>query len=297
MRLALLHSRIRTDEKMLLESAARQGVDLEPVDDRALVWDLDGRATWTDEKGQRRELRPGSFDAVLERSVSYWHSHYATRWLEQAGIACVNRHDVIRRCGDKAETSLLLQRAGVPTPRVRLALDVASALRAAEEMGYPSVLKPVVGSWGRLIAKVGDREQAMALLEHKTVLGGPQHGVFYVQEFVRKPGRDIRAFLVGDEVIAAIYRTNPRHFITNTAQGGQVSDCPVTPELRELCLRAAQAVGGGVLALDVMETPEGGLTCHEVNHSMEFKNSVAPTGVDIPGAVIRYAADVAKGRR
>jgi [lysine-biosynthesis-protein LysW]--L-2-aminoadipate ligase len=163
-------------------------------------------------------------------------------------------------------------------------------------MGYPCVLKPVVGSWGRLIAKVENREQAQALLEHKSVLGGPQHSVFYVQEFVPKPQRDIRAFVVGEEVIAAIYRTNPHHFITNTAQGGSASNCPVTPELEELCLRAAKAVGGGLLAMDVMEGPSG-LTCHEVNHTMEFKNSVAPTGVDIPGRMLDFCIEVAKGAR
>jgi [lysine-biosynthesis-protein LysW]--L-2-aminoadipate ligase len=296
MRIGLLHSRIRMDEKMLLDAAAKQGVDVEPLDDRTMVFGLHEGATWVDEKGQRQELASGRLDAVLERSVSYWHSYYASRFLEQYGIPCVNPHDVIRRCGDKLETSLLLAKAGVPTPRVLTALDEASGLEAVERLGYPAVLKPVVGSWGRLIAKAESPEQAQALLEHKAVLGGPQHSVFYVQEYVRKPGRDIRAFVVGDEVIAAIYRTNAKHFITNTAQGGTASNCPVTPELRELCLRAAEVVGGGVLALDVMELPDGGLTCHEVNHAMEFKNSVAPTGVDIPGRIVRYAVDIAKGR-
>jgi [lysine-biosynthesis-protein LysW]---L-2-aminoadipate ligase len=295
-RLGLLHSRVRTDEKMLVEAAAKRGVDIELVDDRALVLDLDGNARWQDEKGHARELRRGTFDAVLERSVSYWHSYYATRYLAQAGVPCINAHDVLRRCGDKAETSLLLRAVGVPTPRTLLAVDEESALRACGQLGYPVVLKPVVGSWGRLIAKAENREQAQALLEHKATLGGPQHSVFYVQEYVRKPGRDIRAFAVGDEVIAAIYRTNADHFITNTAQGGKATNCPVTPAMRELSLKASAAVGGGVLALDLMETPEGSLTCHEVNHSMEFKNSVAPTGVDIPGRIIEHAVEVAKGR-
>jgi [lysine-biosynthesis-protein LysW]--L-2-aminoadipate ligase len=291
----MLYSRIRTDEKMLLEAAAKRGVDLETIDDRSLVCDLDGRAAWTDEKGQARALDRRGFDAILERSISYWHSHYVSRYLQQAGVPCINDHDVVRRCGDKAETSLLLRRAGVPTPRTLLAVDEASALRACEQLGYPVVLKPVVGSWGRLIAKADNAEQAQALLEHKATLGGPQHSVFYIQEFVRKPGRDIRAFAIGDEVVAAIYRTNAKHFITNTAQGGTASNCPVTPEIREISLKAAAAVGGGVLALDLMESAEG-LTCHEVNHTMEFKNSVAPTGVDIPGRILEYALDVAKGR-
>lgn len=294
-RIGLLASRVRLDEKMLLEAARRRGVEVEVLRDDQLVLDTHGHATFTGPEGSVRHLARGGVDVVLERSVSYWRSFYASRWLEALGLRVVNGHDVIRRCGDKAETSLLLARAGVPTPRVRLAFDAESALRAAREVGYPCVFKPVVGSWGRLVARAENPEQALALVEHKAVLGGPQHSVFYVQEHVAKPGRDIRAFVVGDRVIAAIYRTNPHHFITNTAQGGRASNCPVTRQVEELSLRAARAVGGGVLAMDLMETPEGGLVCHEVNHGTEFKNSVAPTGVDIPGHIVDYCIEAAKG--
>ncbi|HWG90408.1 MAG TPA: lysine biosynthesis protein LysX [Candidatus Thermoplasmatota archaeon] len=295
-KIGMLVSRVRMDEKMILEAAEKRGVHIDLIDDRNLVYDLTEGATWIDENGQRHLLARGSYDAVLERSISYWGSYYATRHLEQYGVPCVNPHQVLRNCGDKAETSLLLAKHGVPTPRVRVAIDEESAIRACDEMGYPCVLKPVVGSWGRLIAKADTREQALALIEHKAVLGGPQHSIFYVQEYVKKPDRDIRAFVVGDEVIAAIYRSNSKHFITNTAQGGKASNCPVTPALTEICLKAAKAMGGGILAMDVMERPDGTLTCHEVNHTMEFKNSVAPTGVDIPGKIVEYVVDVAKGR-
>ena len=284
-RVGMIWSRIRNDEKMLMDAAQRRGVELVPIDDRELVLDV--------HEPPREFL---GLDAVLERGISYYASYYVTRALEQYGIPCVNTHQVLRNCGDKAETSFLLAKAGVPTPRVRLAFEEDSSLRAVESIGYPAVLKPVVGSWGRLIAKAPDRETALALLEHKRVLGSVQHGITYAQEYVEKPGRDIRAFWVGDRVIAAIYRSNDKHFITNTAQGGKASNCPVTEDVQRICERAAAAVGGGILAMDLMETPDGGLTCHEVNHTMEFKNSVAPTGVDIPGLVIEYVTEVAKGR-
>ncbi|MHB8585438.1 MAG: lysine biosynthesis protein LysX [Thermoplasmatota archaeon] len=297
-KLAMLASRVRLDEKMLLDAATARGVDITVIDDRRLTMPVHGDIAWTDENATAsRRLARGDFDAVIERGISYWHSYYATLFLHGAGIPCVNEHEVLRRCGDKAETSLLLARAGVETPRTIVAVDEESALAACESLGYPVVLKPVVGSWGRLIAKADNREQAGSILEHKSTLGGPLHSVFYVQEYVKKPGRDIRAFMVGGDVIAAIYRTNDKHFITNTAQGGRASKCPVTPALQDICAKASRAVGGGVLAMDVMETPDGGLTCHEVNHTMEFKNSVAPTGVDIPGRIIEYAVEVAKGRR
>ncbi|HVL49477.1 MAG TPA: lysine biosynthesis protein LysX [Candidatus Thermoplasmatota archaeon] len=281
-KIGLLYSRIRMDEKMILDAAKEQGVDIVQIDDRALSFDL---ATSPEELAE--------VDVILERSISYWHSFYATRYFEHYGVTSINSHDVLRRCGDKAETSMVLAKAGVATPRVQVAFDEESAMRAVEAIGYPCVFKPVVGSWGRLIAKAADRETALALIEHKSVLGGPQHSIFYVQEYVPKPDRDIRAFCVDGETIAAIYRSNAQHFITNTAQGGKASNCPVTDDIRDICRRASDAIGGGVLAMDLMEGPNG-LTCHEVNHTMEFKNSVAPTGVDIPGAIVRYATEVAK---
>ncbi|HWH08989.1 MAG TPA: lysine biosynthesis protein LysX [Candidatus Thermoplasmatota archaeon] len=284
-RIGMVWSRIRNDEKMLMDAAQRKGVDLVPVDDRELVLPVHQLP---------RELL--GFDAILERGISYTTSYYVTMALASYGIPCVNPHEVLRNCGDKALTSLLLAKAGVSTPRTYLAFEEESSLRAVEQAGYPAVLKPVIGSWGRLIARANDRETAMALLEHKRVLGSVTHGVTYAQEFVQKPGRDIRAFWVGDRVVAAIYRTNDQHFITNTAQGGRASNCPVTEDVQRICQRAAAAVGGGVLAMDLMESPDGTLTCHEVNHTMEFKNSVAPTGVDIPGLILDYVIDVAKGR-
>ena len=283
-RVAMVWSRIRNDEKMLLDAAQRRGVELVPVDDRELVLSV---------HEPPKELL--GFDAVLERGISYTTSHYVTMALEQYGVPCVNPHRVLVNCGDKALTSFLLARHGVPTPRTYLAFEEESSMRAVERAGYPAVLKPVVGSWGRLIARANDRETALALLEHKRVLGSVTHSVTYAQEFVQKPGRDIRAFWVGDRVVAAIYRTNDQHFITNTAQGGRASNCPVTEDIQRICEKAAAAVGGGVLAMDLMETADG-LTCHEVNHTMEFKNSVAPTGVDIPGLILDHVVEVAKGR-
>lgn len=282
-KIGLIWSRIRNDEKMLMDAAQQRGVELVPIDDRELVLSAHEAP---------KELL--GYDAFLERGISYTTSHYVTMALESYGFACVNPHRVLANCGDKAVTSFLLARAGVATPRTFLAFEEESSMRAVEAAGYPAVLKPVVGSWGRLIAKATDRETALALLEHKRVLGSVQHSVTYAQEFVKKPGRDIRAFWIGDRVVAAIYRSNDQHFITNTAQGGRASNCPVTSPIHEICAKAAAAVGGGILAMDIMEMPDGTLTCHEVNHTMEFKNSVAPTGVDIPGLIIEHVIEVAK---
>jgi [lysine-biosynthesis-protein LysW]--L-2-aminoadipate ligase len=180
----------------------------------------------------------------------------------------------------------------VPQPHNVVAFTPEAALEAIEAFGYPVVLKPVVGSWGRLLAKVNDRDAAEALLEHKSTLGSVQHSVFYIQEFIKKPGRDIRAIVVGDRVLTAIYRKS-EHWITNTARGGEGEICPITPEIEDICLRATRAVGGGVLAVDLVEHPEKGLVVNEINHTMEFHTAQPITGVDIAKEVVAYVLEVA----
>ena len=275
----VLLSRVRVEEKLLLEELERRGVATKVIDDRELVLSLE----------RKPEL---GVDVVLERCIQHSRALYALSVLETWGIPTVNTFEVADVCGNKLLTTMRLIRDGVPSPRTRLAFTPESALAAVEELGYPAVLKPLVGSWGRLISRVNDRDAAESILEHKDVLGTYIHSIYYIQEYVPKPGRDIRAFVVGDETIGAIYRYS-EHWITNTARGGKATKCEVTPELNDLCVRAARAVGGGVVAIDVLEAPEG-LLVNEVNYTMEFRNSIDTTGVNIPGRVVDYALGVAK---
>lgn len=271
-RVGFLYTRLRVEEKYLLEELEKHSdVKIVRINDGDLFFDID------------RLAEP--IDVLFERSISYSRGLYISRIFEAQGVPVVNSSLVAERCGDKYVTSQILARSGIPTPRVLMAFEEESALRAIEAMGYPCVLKPVVGSWGRLLAKIENREMAEALIEHKATLG-VQHQVFYIQEYVNKPGRDIRAFVVGDEVICAIYRSS-ENWITNTARGGVATNCPVTDEIAELCQRAARAMGGGLLALDLFET-ENGLTVNELNHTMEFRNSIATTGVNIPQKMVDY---------
>ncbi|GAB4555284.1 MAG: lysine biosynthesis protein LysX [Anaerolineae bacterium] len=279
-RVGMIASRIRVEEKHLLAKFEERGISATLINDDELILNISEPST------------PLPYDVILERSVSTSRGLYALRLLEMAGNIVINRWQTANTCADKLLTSAALKEANIPQPKVRVAFTQESALQAIEEMGYPVILKPVIGSWGRLLARVNDREAAEAVLEHKEVLGGYQHSIFYIQELIRKPGRDIRAFVVGDTCICAIYR-NSSHWITNTARGGQASNCPVTPELDELCVKAARAVGGGVVAVDVLEDPDRGFLINEINHTMEFRNSIAPTGVDIPGAVVDYALKMA----
>ena len=272
MRVGFLHSLIRKEEKLLLDAfRAKSDVEVVMLDDRKLIFDLQSRP---------------DVDVVLERCINHSRAMHGLRLLESAGIRCINTSEVARICGDKILTSLALKEAGVPQPELRIAFTEESALNAIEALGYPAVLKPAVGSWGRLLSKVNDRDAAESILEHKSILGSYHHSIFYIQKYVDKRGRDIRSFVVGDECIAAIYRTS-EHWITNTAQGAVATGCPVTDELAEISVRAATAVGGGVVAVDLFETPEG-LQVNEVNYTMEFRNSIDTTGVDIPAKIVDY---------
>jgi len=230
------------------------------------------------------------FEVLLERDISHSRALYALNLFKGSGVRTINTYDVAVICGDKVATTKALEDADIPTPEVNVAFTPKAALQAIEEMGYPVVMKPVTGSWGRLLAKINDRDAAEAVLEHKEYLGSYYHSIFYIQKYIEKPARDIRAFVVGDEVICAIYRTS-EHWITNTARGANASNCPVTPELNDLCVKAAKAVGEGVLAVDLMETADG-LVVNEINYTIEFRNSIEPTNVNIPGKVIDYVLRV-----
>jgi [lysine-biosynthesis-protein LysW]--L-2-aminoadipate ligase len=173
-----------------------------------------------------------------------------------------------------------------------MAFTPESALEAMDQLGYPCVIKPTTGSWGRLISKINDRDAAEAVLEHKQILGSYHHSIFYIQEYVEKKGKDIRSFVVGNECIAAIYR-HSEHWITNTARGGATTNCPVTDELAEISIKAANACGGGIVALDAFETDEG-YSVNEVNYTMEFRNSIDVTGVDIPAKIVDYILEVGR---
>lgn len=277
MSLALITSRIRVEEKLLIAELEARGAAFTRVDDAALALDLQ---TETGSAGE------APWSVCWNRSLAFGRTLYTTEILEGQGVLCVNSAEVVRTAGDKALTGIALARAGVPSLRTIVAFTPESALAACDQLGYPCVTKPVVGSWGRLVSRLDTRAAAEAVFEHRAVLGSWQHSVFYVQEYVEKRGRDARVFVVGGEAIAAIWR-HSEHWITNTALGGSVQRAEHRGELGEIAEAASRAMGGGLLAIDVVETTDG-LAVLEVNHSGEFRNSVEPTGVNIPGAMVDW---------
>ncbi len=273
MKLGILLSQVRVEEKNILAAAAKRGIEVVPVYDREVHFDLT-RRTFPD------------VDIVLDRSLVHSRAEYSLRLLDSWGIPTVNTYQASQVCDNKFQTTLALVEANVPTLRTMIAYTPESALAAIEEMGYPAVLKPNMGSWGRLLAKVNTRASAQAVLEHKATLGSFHHSIFYIQEYINKPGRDIRAFVVGDKVIAAMFR-NAEHWVTNTARGATSTHADLTPEMEEMSLAASAAVGGEIMGVDLIETNEG-LKVLEINVGAEFHGLMETTDVDIAGEILSY---------
>jgi [lysine-biosynthesis-protein LysW]---L-2-aminoadipate ligase len=187
-----------------------------------------------------------------------------------------------------------LMNAGVKTPKTFSAFSEESALEALDKFGYPAVMKPTIGSWGRLVALLRDKDAAKAVIEDRMHMF-PIYHIYYVEEFVKRPPRDIRAIVVGDAVVAAIYRySSEGDWKTNMALGGRAEQCSVSNQLENICVKAAKSMDGKIVGVDLMESEEEGLMVHEVNNTTEFKNTVKVTGVDVPGLMIDYLCDLGK---
>ena len=273
--LSILYDTIRWEEKALFDAGKKKGADIKMVDCKNLFLNLD----------QTKE----NFGTVIQRCVSYYRSLHSTAALEGKGVNVINCLNTSIFAGNKLFTHMLLQKNGIPTPFSTVAFSEESALAALESQGYPMVLKPTVGSWGRLIALLKDRDSAEGIMESRERMY-PIYQVYYLEEFVQRPPRDIRAIMIGDKVVAAIYRySGDSQWKTNMALGGRAEECKVTKELEDVCVRAKNAVQGQIVGVDLMESKEKGLLVHEVNNTTEYKNTVRVTGVDIPALMIDYA--------
>jgi len=282
-RLGVLVSFLRQEEKLILQAARARGMEVIPLFDREIT--LNVSAPTAAESGIE-------IDVLLDRSVVHSRAGYTLFAMDRWGIPTLNSSQAVTICDDKARASMVLEGAGIPSPRTFVAYSEESALRACESLGYPAVMKPVTGSWGRLIAKVNGPEQARAIISQKSEHGSFHHEIYYVQEFIDKPGRDIRAYVIGERVIAASYRTS-EHWITNAARGAVSVPCPITPEIESLALRACKVVGARLAGVDLIETNEG-LKVIEINTGGEFKGLMTTTDRDLAGEIVEEAARLAR---
>jgi [lysine-biosynthesis-protein LysW]--L-2-aminoadipate ligase len=276
-KLTILYDNIRWEEKALYEAARKKGLDVKTLNCTDLFVDLSNGVAET-------------YGTVLQRCVSYFRSLHSTAALEGKGVRVVNGFNTSVIAGNKLFAHMQLQKAGIATPKSMLAFSQDSALNALEKLGYPSVLKPTIGSWGRLIALLKDRDSAESIIEDREHMF-PLYHVYYLEEFVKRPPRDIRAVVIGDRLVGAIYRYSPEgKWKTNMALGGRAETCPITKELEDLCVKASKTLNGEIVGVDLMESEEQGLLVHEVNNTTEFKNVVRVTGAEVPSLMIDYIA-------
>ena len=271
----VLYSRIRKDEKLLLNELRDRDHEVTKVDVRKVQFNV-----------HEPPAALADVDIVLDRCLATSRSLYVTQFCEAYGLPVINSATTAETCADKIKNSLALAKADVPTPETDVAFTKEAALESIERFGYPCVLKPVIGSWGRLMAKLDSRTAAEAILEHKETLGHYEHKIFYIQEFVNKPGRDIRVVATDGEPVAAMARSSD-HWLTNAARGATTEQFALDDRVRDLGVRANDAVGGGLLGIDLMEVGDD-YTVHEVNHTVEFKALDSVVETDVPGVVVDW---------
>ena len=277
-KICIVFDRLRTEEKLLQKKAEELGYETSMIDAKITSFDTDSK--------------PENFDfgdVVLERCVSYYRGLHFTDCLEFLDIQVINKFDVANTCGNKMITSMLLKKNNIPTPKTYFSFSAETALENFENIGYPLVIKPIIGSWGRSVMPIKDKDTAEAVIENRQVTDGPQDRIYYLQEMIDRPPRDIRVITVGDQAVSAMYRKSSGGFKTNIALGADPELCQITKEMEDLCEKTSKAVGGGILGIDLMEDKERGLVVHEVNNTVEFKGLVKVSEKNIPKEMIDYA--------
>ena len=282
----MVYDLVRLEEKAIIEAAKKseRNVELRIYDSKDLYFDLSDGGNLKDSFGP----------VALQRCASYYRNLHLTAMLEGYGVRVVNSLSTALTMGNKLLLSIALNRAGIPTPRTMLAFTEEAALKALDQLGYPAIIKPTVGSWGRLVACLNDIDAAKSVIEDREEMF-PIYQIYYMQEKIKRPPRDIRAVVIGDRTVAAIYRISTTgDWRTNTARGGKAENLPVSKELDELCLRATRQFGSGIYGVDLMESEEKGLVVHEINNTTEFKNVMAQSKVEIPRMIVEYLSDFAR---
>ena len=280
----VVYDKVRFEEKALYDTAKKKGLGAQIIDAKKIT---------INNASKRKTLQFG--DVVLQRCISHFRGLYLSACLEFMGFMVINKFKVGETCGNKLITSLTLAKSNVPTPKTHFAFSAESAIEVINTIGFPVVLKPIIGSWGRGVFPIRDEEVANMIIEMRKENDNPLSRIYYVQEMIKRPPRDLRCIVVGDKIVAAIYRYSVENeWRTNVSRGGKAELAPITNELEDIALRAAKSVGGGILGVDLMEDENRGLLVHEVNNTVEFRGASNVSESDIAGAMIDYALTIAK---
>ena len=279
-KVCIVFDRLRTEEKMLEKEASNLGHD---------TIMLDAKITQVNTDSKKEDYDLG--DVVLERCVSYFRGLHFTSALEFMDIPVINKFEVAHVCGNKMFMTLLLKKYNIPTPKTYFSFSSESAAENLEKVGYPLVIKPVIGSWGRGVMPIKDKDTMDAVFEIRDITDSPHDRIYYLQELVERPPRDIRVITVGDRSIAAMYRKSSGGFKTNIALGADPEICEITNEMEDMAAKASKAMGGGILGVDMMEDDKNGLVVHEVNNTVEFKGLARVSERNIPKEMVEFALD------
>ncbi|MFG2139508.1 RimK family alpha-L-glutamate ligase [Streptomyces sp. NPDC048650] len=269
---------LRPEEKLLLGALRDEGLTARPL----LMEDL----------AEIVAGHTGPPALALIRNLSHRDAISVSRRLEHAGVPTLNRAATIETCNDKGLQSLLFAQHGIPHPDTRHAFSLDQVRKTVADMGMPAVVKPVSGSWGRGVSKMThlDCVEAWAAGRESTDAAGKQFPVV-VQEYVDKPGHDLRVVVVGRTPVVAIQRVSD-DWRTNTHLGAEVQRIEVTAEMEKLCGQVVDALGPGFYGVDLVEDRTAGeLLVLEVNANPEFARSSAQHGVNVAGHLAAYVAE------
>ena len=258
MKVGILYSRLRKDENLIIQELEKRGHKINLIDDKEIIFNLEGI-----------DKNKFDVDIILERCISHSRAAYSLKILNESAVPTINTAETTEICGSKFLVTEAFLSNNVPHPPVSIAFNRTQALKAIETIGYPVVMKPAIGSWGTLLAKINDLDAAQAILAHKKVLGSFHHAIYYIQKYINKPGRDIRVFVVGNKVVDAIYR-KADFWITHLDHGAKIEHCPITPEIEKIALDATRAVAGDIVAVDIVEDRQKQLLVLEVDYTVEF---------------------------
>jgi [lysine-biosynthesis-protein LysW]---L-2-aminoadipate ligase len=283
-KLCIIYDKVRFEEKELYDKARMRGLKTQIIDAKSINIGTNSK---------KNDLELG--DIVLQRSISHYRGLYLTACLEFLGFLVINSFKVGEICGNKLLTSIMLAKQNIPTPTTHFAFSSESLLNLINKTGFPLVVKPIVGSWGRGVFALRDNEAANMIVELREEDDNPLSRIYYIQEMVKRPPRDLRCIVVGDRVVAAVYRYSAnKEWRTNIARGGRTEEASITKELEDITLKAARVVGGGVLGVDLMEDDTRGLLVHEINNTVEFHGASKVAKTDIASAIIDYSIETAR---
>jgi [lysine-biosynthesis-protein LysW]--L-2-aminoadipate ligase len=271
--IGILCSRVRIEEKLIFASLRKRKARFISIDPRNLF------LNWEKDLNDKIKL-------IFNREISQTRAELILEYLNKKGIQTVNSSQSTRICNNKALCTWELQKNHIPVLKTIVAFSIEEAVIKAKRLGYPVVAKPIIGSWGRLLAKIDNQETLESILEHKEALNSPYHSIFYLQPYVDKPGRDIRVLMINKEPVAAMYRQSS-HWITNTAKGATPKKLKLNPELINLTKKVAEILDVEIAGIDIIET-DSDYKVLEVNSTVEFHGLQSVSSINIADEIVDY---------